>query len=523
MVNTTFESASATMPNLFGKLPTPSVVIVGGGLAGLSATIEAYRKGVNVCLLEKEARLGGNSAKASSGINGVPTEAQRIIGVEDSVKDFYKDIDVSGGQLATPELIKVLAENSKEAVEWLGTFDPSIKLTILSQCGGHSKPRTHRIAPKAPGSPAMPIGFGLIQTLSNYLLGEKPSSDGRIMIQTSCTVTKLLTDANGKVTGVKIIKKYEDGREDIGEILSDAVVLCSGGYGASAVIQDKTDSLVREFAPNVLGLPTTNGPWAQGDGVKLARDPSIGAALIHMEQIQVHPTGYVHLQDPGNATKFLAPEALRGHGAVLLNGEGKRFVNELGPRDYITEMMFEHVGNQHMAQPKGFDSLPLKAAAFLVLSERVVQEYDPASIGFYVKRGLIHQAGNFDELAEQLSVDRSTLHETFQEYDESVSGQREDIFGKKVFPGKLLTQPNEAYYWAVVTPCIHYTMGGVKINPNAQVLNSEDSVIPNLFGAGEVTGGVHGKNRLAGNSLLECVVYGRISGQQAANSVLIGK
>ncbi|KAK9713039.1 hypothetical protein K7432_006741 [Basidiobolus ranarum] len=520
MIHTTPGIVSSTLSGLLRRLPTPSVVVVGGGLAGLCAAIEAYKKGANVCLLEKEARIGGNSAKATSGINGVPTEAQKVAGIEDTVEEFFKDTEISGGQLSVPELVKVLTEKSKEAVEWLGTFDPSIKLTVLSQCGGHSKPRTHRLAPKAPGAPPMPVGFGLIQTLGNYLSAEEQISEGRITIETSSVVSKLLTNSHGAVTGVKISKKLEDGSEEISDILSDAVILCSGGFGASALVEDKSNSLAQEFAPHVIGLPTTNGSWAQGDGVKLARDPSVGAALTLMDQVQVHPTGYVHLQDPGNSTKFLAPEALRGHGGVLVNSEGKRFVNELGPRDYVTENIFKNSGNELMAHPKGFDALPLKAASYLILSEKAVQDYDPATIGFYAKRGLFHQTSNFDELAEQLSVDRNILYETFQDYDDCASGSKEDAFGKKVFPGKLLTQPNEPYFWAVVTPSIHYTMGGVKINENTQVLNSQDQPISNLFGAGEVTGGVHGKNRLAGNSLLECVVYGRIAGQQAAHSVL---
>ncbi|ORX91122.1 Flavocytochrome c [Basidiobolus meristosporus CBS 931.73] len=518
MVQPTYETASA---GIIGSpsLPRPSVLIVGGGLAGLCAAIEVYRSGVNVCLLEKEARVGGNSAKASSGINGVPTEAQKAAGVEDTVEMFYKDTEKSGGQLSVPRLIKVLTDSSKGAVEWLGTFDPSIKLTVLSQCGGHSRPRTHRLAAKSPGAAPLPIGFGLIQTLSNYLTTEAEKSEGRLRIQTSCTVSKLLVNSDGAVTGVRVAKRLDSGGEDVGDVECDAVVLCSGGYGASAVVGDVQHSLVNEFAPHVLGLPTTNGPWAQGDGIKLARDESIKAALVHMDQVQVHPTAYVHLEDPGNDTKFLAPEALRGHGGVLLNGEGRRFVNELGPRDYVTQTIFEKASGQHMARPMGLGTLPLKAAAFLVLSEKAVQEYDPATVGFYVKRGLIHQASDLDQLASQLSVDPGLLRDTFKEYDECVSGSKNDIYGKKVFPGEMVSASGGAYYWAVITPAIHYTMGGLEINSSAEVLNNNHQAIPHLFAAGEVTGGVHGKNRLAGNSLLECVVYGRIAGQKAASHV----
>ncbi|KAK9728036.1 hypothetical protein K7432_001352 [Basidiobolus ranarum] len=503
-----------------------SVIIVGGGLAGLSAALEAYQLGAHVTLIEKEGRLGGNSAKATSGMNGVPTKAQELQGIKDTIEKFAKDTEISGGQLSDPELVEVLTRNSKKAIEWVEQFTHGTNLSVLSQCGGHSEPRTHRFAPQEVGKPALPVGFGIIKMLSDYAEGlvkleeEKSSTneESRMRILTSTTVLQLLTSNKNlkeKVAGVSIVRTV-NGKKEYEELLSDAVILTTGGFGASALIDDVSKSLIREYAPHVVGLPTTNGPWAQGDGVRLAHDPKVGAVLIHMDQVQVHPTGFVDLSDPSNPTKFLAPEALRGHGGVLINGKGNRFANELGPRDYVTQQIFDFCSSESngLVHPKALaQPLSLKAACYLILPEASVKLFDPSTIKFYMGKGLMHQASNFPELADQLNLTQEELLKTLTDYDASLHGNHLDPFGKTVFPSSFLD--SEPFYYAVITPSIHYTMGGVQINSNGQVLRSNGHFIPGLFAAGEVTGGVHGKNRLAGNSLLECVVYGRISGASA--------
>ncbi|ORY01525.1 Flavocytochrome c [Basidiobolus meristosporus CBS 931.73] len=500
---------------------TPSVIIVGGGLAGLSAALEAYNLGAKVTLIEKEANLGGNSAKATSGINGVPTRVQALQGVEDTVEKFARDTEISGGTLSDMELVQVLTSRSNEAVEWIQQFTQGMNLSALSQCGGHSEPRTHRFASKEPGKPALPVGFGIIKMLSTHLRGQIKSEDTeepRIRILTSTTAYQLITSNKGmkmKVAGVSVVKDL-DGRKEYEELLADGVILTTGGYGASALIEDASKSLIKEYAPHVVGLPTTNGAWAQGDGVRLARDPKVDAELIHMDQVQVHPTGFVDLSDPANPTKFLAPEALRGYGGVLINGRGDRFVNELGPRDYVTQHIFEFCSPEKngLVHPKHLENpLPLKAACYMILPDSAVESYDRGTVGFYMGRGLIHKAANLSELSDELNLSVEHLTKTLQDYDDSLHGKLTDPYGKTVFPGSFID--GGPYYYAVITPSIHYTMGGVKINSNTQVLRSDGQPIPGLFAAGEVTGGVHGKNRLAGNSLLECVVYGRISGASA--------
>uniref|UniRef100_A0A0N4T477 fumarate reductase (NADH) n=1 Tax=Brugia pahangi TaxID=6280 RepID=A0A0N4T477_BRUPA len=288
------------------------------------------------------------------------------------------------------------------------------------------------------------------------------------------------------------------------EISGKAVVLTTGGFSCD---HSKEDSLLQEFAPEKAHFPTTNGPWATGRGVKMAR--AMGAALVGMHNVQIHPTAFVDPKDPAAATKFLAAEALRGKGAILLNDKGERFVNELGRRDHVTDKILKFCAKNEKAGAH---------TAFMVMDDQAVEDFGRASFGFYAKiKGFFKQFDTLEEVANYMGIQSSKLKETLDEYNEytKLSLSKEDKFGKKVFPVALKHPP---YYVAVITPAIHYTMGGIKIDKDAAVYNEfSGKPFKGLLAAGEVTGGVHGRNRLAGNSLLECVVYGRIAGRNAAN------
>ncbi|VDM93701.1 unnamed protein product, partial [Onchocerca ochengi] len=224
----------------------------------------------------------------------------------------------------------------------------------------------------------------------------------------------------------------------------------------------------------------------------------------------IHPTAFVDPKDPAAATKFLAAEALRGKGAILLNDKGERFVNELGRRDHVTDKILkscaksEEAGGAH--------------TAFMVMDNQAVDDFGRASFDFYAKiKGFFKKFDTLDEMANYMKIKSSKLKATLDEYNEHAhsTSSGEDKFGKKIFPIALEHPP---YYVAVITPAIHYTMGGIKIDKDAVVYNEfSGKPFKGLLAAGEVTGGVHGRNRLAGNSLLECVVYGRIAGHNAAD------
>ncbi|CAD5234202.1 unnamed protein product [Bursaphelenchus xylophilus] len=489
-----------------GKTPKDSdpIIIVGGGLAGLSATIEALEHGADkVYLVDKEKDLGGNSAKATSGINGCNTETQRTLGIEDNCDKFYTDTVNAGDRENDANLVDVLVRNSEDAVEFL--IGKGVDLSAINLCGGHSVPRTHWLPSPKEGKP-LPVGVAIIRALKKYVHGYKEQHPEKLEILTETHVLGLVT-WNEYITGIR----YKTAaNENITELNGKAVILTTGGFSA-----DRTDtSLLSQYGPKLSPLPTTNGAFATGDGVKMAS--AMGAALVGMDRIQVHPTAFVDPKAPDAQTKFLAAEALRGKGALLVNEKGARFADELGRRDYLTRKI-----NENCAKDEGA-KLPV---AFMVLNDEAADGFGRPAFNFYAKiKGFFKEFKNADETKEIFDVEtfKKTISEHNENFEKSSSNKNfKDSFGKHVFPVKFdLDKP---FYVAKVTPAIHYTMGGLKIDRNAFVFSEfMEKPFKGLLAAGEASGGVHGGNRLAGNSLLECVVFGRIAGQSAARITYSG-
>lgn len=479
-----------------------TVIVVGSGLAGMSAAIEAADARAKVILLEKEPKTGGNSAKATSGINGWGSDTQAEQGVADEERLFERDTFRSGKNATTDFcLIRTLSSKSADAIHWL-KHRHGVPLTVLSQLGGHSAKRTHR-APPVDGRP-VPIGWKITSTLKDVIDVQYAES---IEVRCGMTVTKLLhtVDEQGvkTVTGVEV-----NGAE---EIHSDAIVLATGGFGCS----QSPDGLMARFRPDLLGTPTTNGSFAQGDGVVLGEE--VGAELVDMDQVQLHPTGFIDPADPSNPTKYLAPEAIRGSGGILVNSEGKRFVNELDLRSVVAAAIQKNCANY-----KGEDGYEGPPFAWCILGQQAQELFGPSVLSFYKgKLGLFSDCEDASAAAKLIGCDENVLTQTLQEYKEAARLGTCKNTHKDVFPS-MLTPESTGLVVARVTPSTHYTMGGLNINPSGEVQERIDSIVGShrhirgLFAAGEVTGGVHGSNRLGGNSLLECVVFGRIAGERAA-------
>ncbi|EPY28052.1 NADH-dependent fumarate reductase [Strigomonas culicis] len=409
----------------------------------------------------------------------------------------------------------MLSERSADAINWLSSF--GVPLTVLSQLGGASRKRCHR-APEKPDGTPLPIGFTLVKTLEQHLRTELAAS---VQIETSATLTRLLSQPvvlpSGRevlqVKGVEYRKASKPEGAEKEEVESrhldaDSVILATGGFS-----NDHTsDSLLKEYAPNLSAFPTTNGPWATGDGVKLARE--LGVALVDMDKVQLHPTGLLNPKDPNGRSVFLGPEALRGAGGILLNKSGERFINELDLRSVVSEAILK--------QDNVFPGSDHRRFAHCVLNEEAATLFGKGTLGFYWKKfGLFTYAEDVAALAQLIGCDEPTLRETLTQYEATSSAKTPcPITGKNVFPCVL--GPQGPFYVAYVTPSIHYTMGGCLISPSAEIQSANTTAlggrqsILGLFGAGEVTGGVHGGNRLGGNSLLECVVFGRIAGRRAS-------
>ncbi|KAK5087907.1 Osmotic growth protein [Lithohypha guttulata] len=461
-------------------MPAPRVIVVGGGLSGLSAAHTVYLNGGNVLLLDKNTFFGGNSTKATSGINGALTRAQVDLKIQDSVKQFYEDTLKSARDKARPDLIRVLTYQSASAVEWLQDVF-NLDLTLVSRLGGHSFPRTHRgHDAKFPG---MAITYALMQRLEQLV----ESDPERIQVIKKAKVLSLNKDGN-KVTGVT----YDFGGEK--HSIDGVVVLATGGYAADF----GEDSLLKKWRPDTFDLSSTNGAHATGDGHKMLM--AIGANDIDMDKVQVHPTGLVDPKDPGSKWKFLAAEALRGEGGILLNNEGKRFCDDLGHRDYVSGKMWEE-------KEKG--KWPIR----LVLNSKASNVLD-FHTRHYSGRGLMKKMTG-EELAKDMGISAEELQKNFQTYNDTYEGKIKDPWGKKYYHN-MPVNVDDTFHVAIMEPVLHFTMGGIEINDKAQVLNSEQKPFESLFACGELAGGVHGANRLGGSSLLGCVVYGRVAGASAS-------
>ncbi|EFC36055.1 fumarate reductase [Naegleria gruberi] len=520
---TTTESTSTT--NQSSSSPI-KVAVIGGGLAGLSAAIEIAELGGYVYLIEKEERTGGNSAKATSGINGVLTKAQERLSIPDTVDLFISDTTKSGKQAGNPKLISTLVKESTSAIEFLENH--GIGMELVTQCGGHSMARTHRSAPPKVGR-AMNVGAEITFKLLNYI---KNNLNDRVTVMTSTKMIGFLTliDENNNtiVTGIKYITLEQESKEQskesqseqlkelkeqqVKELKVSSVVLTTGGYAADR------EGYLKEYAPQLSKLPTTNGKFANGEGIRMAVK-ELGASLIHMESIQVHPTGFIDPLNPKSMTVFLAAEALRAYGGIIVNENGNRFCNELGRRDYVSDMIFKNckseIENGH-------------TTAYMIMNDHVAKSFSESLLSFYIGKGFIKKFNNLQH-AHQESLQHLNLQQlinTIENYNHfynqyQLNNSIVDDFGKNLFP--TLFNLNDTIYISRITPSIHYTHGGLLFDEKARVLRriaNDNTVEPiqGLYTAGEASGGLHGLNRLAGNSLLECVVYGRIAAHEIINN-----
>ena len=442
--------------------PHVDIVIVGGGGAGMVAALQAHQNGAeNIVVIEQMPMLGGNTMLATGRMQASGSRYQDPE-EGDSVELHIYDIMRGGGHIADEALVAVLAENSAQAVYWLNdNFNTNI--TDIGRGGGASAPRSHGTVNEA--GAVLPIGSVLAPALVAGL------AEANIPVLLNTEATEILTDAAGAVTGVAVRHRGEDFT-----INASAVILATGGFGANP-------EMIERYDPSLRGFGTSNHVGATGSGLYLARD--IGAGLLHMEHIQAHPTGH-----PGGT---LLTEAMRGEGAILINLDGVRFVDELGTRDVVSDAI--------LAQPQ--------STSYMIFDSRIRGRL--AIIETYISGGIVVQADSLRELAIELNIDPDTFMASLERYNYYAAQEQEPDFGRAA-PHVI---EGDSFYAVATIPVIHHTMGGVTINTSAQVLNEAGQVIPNLFAAGEVVGGIHGNNRLGGNAVTELTVFGRIAARQA--------
>ena len=487
------------------------VVIVGAGGAGMTAAIAAAGDGLNVVVVESQAMVGGNSVRSTGGMNAAKTPLQdnntfgEEAGVEktliaaegypdneaitalaatvseqweaykanpegyfDSVELMELDTMIGGKGINDPELVKTLCENTAASIEWLESV--GAPLTSVGAFGGASVKRIHR--PVNAEGKTVSVGAYIVPIL------EKNLADAGVEVILNTTVDTILTDDSGAVCGVTGVAN--DGSKLT--VNADAVILATGGFGANL-------EMVVSYKPELEGFMTTNASGIQGQGILMAQ--ALGAATVDMEQIQIHPTVEAN-------TAALITEGLRGDGAILVNAEGKRFIDEVGTRDVVSAA--------EIAQPGSIGYLIVDQA--MVDASSVIQGY--------IKKGFTTQGDTYEALAKELGMDEAAFAETMNNWNACVEAKSDPEFGRTSFANPLNTAP---YYAIKVTPGVHHTMGGLKINSATEVLTEDGTAIPGLFAAGEITGGVHGANRLGGNAVADFVVFGRIAAESAASYV----
>lgn len=446
---------------------TADVVIAGAGGAGMTAAITAAQAGKSVIILEKASVTGGNSSYATGGMNAADTHYQAEQGIEDSAELYYEDTMKGGHDINDPELVRTLAENSSAAIDWLDSI--GAPLSNIGLAGGASAMRQHR-----------PVNDeGKILSVGSYLVEHLTSTcnDLGVEIIYGAKVDEVLME-DGKAVGLHATGEAGNSIT----VKANAVVIATGGFGSNP-------EMIVKYRPDLKGYVSTNAPSITGDLIPVLE--GIGADFVDLEQIQIHPTV---VQADGS----LISESLRGDGAILLNKEGKRFCNEILTRDVVSGHIIE--------QPDSF--------AWLIADEGMAAE--STVIEKYVNKGLMTKCDTVADLAGFIGVDEAVVQESLDTWKAACDAEKDEEFGREGYDALLTDLSHPPYYVVKIAPGIHHCMGGVKINPEAEVIGTDGAVIPGLFAAGEVTGGVHGGNRLGGNAVADFVVFGRIAGENAA-------
>lgn len=435
------------------------VIIVGSGGAGMTAAIEAKDAGMNPVILEKMPMAGGNTSKASAGLNASETSVEKAQGVTDSNDKFYEETLKGGGGTNDKELLRYFVDHSAAAVDWLAQND--IVLDNLTTTGGMSVSRTHR---PHDGSA---VGAYLVKGL------EENISKRDIPVFVNSDVTKI-NEKDGKVSGVEVKIEGETKQVD-----SKAVVVTTGGFGAN-------QKMIAKYRPDLKDYVTTNAAGSTGDGIEMIS--ALGGALVDMDKIQIHPTVF-------QKTGYLVSESIRGEGAILVNKEGNRFFNEMDTRDKVSAAELKQDGKY----------------AYAIFGEGTKDKVK--AVDQYISKNMVVEADNVEELAKKLDIKPEELKATVTKWNKAVADKKDSEFGRTT---GMTNDISGKVYAIKVAPGIHHTMAGVKINTQTQVLKEDGQPIKGLYAAGEVTGGLHGGNRIGGNAVADIIIFGRQAGQESA-------
>ncbi|OWZ83409.1 flavocytochrome c [Natranaerobius trueperi] len=443
---------------------TSDVVIIGGGGAGMAAAVSAAEEGAEVVLIEKMPAIGGNTIISAGAYNAADPERQAEQGIEDSVDFHFEQTYEGGDEQGDEELVRTLVENSLDTKHWLEELGLEFEDEIDSVIGAMHE-RTHY--------PVAPSGTGYISVL------EDTANELGVDIELETKAKQLIVE-DDEVTGV-IAEKDED---EIHYMAEDGVILATGGFSKNIEMRTEYDPELEE------DIPSSNQPSATGEGILMAEE--IGAELTNMDQIQILPIANEHGGLEGSTT-------INIENVVFVNQQGRRFVHEDARRDVLADAVFEQEGGYY----------------YLINDSQIIEEENEygESIDELIDAGSVKKGETLEELAREIDVPEEEFVETIENFNEAVEAREDEEFEREVFSNKIEEGP---FYASIRYPSVHHTMGGVSINTDTQIISQEGDPIPGLYAAGEVTGNIHGTNRLGGNAIPDTMVFGRIAGQTVA-------
>ncbi|WEV71602.1 flavocytochrome c [Lactobacillus sp. ESL0785] len=504
---------------------TTDVVVIGAGGAGLAAAARTIQNDKKVIVLEKYPQIGGNTTRAGGPLNAaepdwqkqfkaLPGEKESLVKLaatpltdidpeyqadfkklQQQINDYVqsngdylfdsvllheiqtylggKRTDLNGHEIhGNYALVTELVNNVLDSVKWLTDLGVKFDRSDVTMPVGALWRRGHK--------PVEPMGYAFIHVLGDWI----KAHGAKVLTETRA---KHLIINNGQVTGV--VAKQENGSQVT--IKAQKVILTSGGFGANTPMVQKYNTYWKHIDDDIA---TTNSPAITGDGIALGQEAS--AQLIGMGFIQLMP-----VSDPKTGELFTGLQT-PPENFIMVNQKGARFVNEFAERDTLAQAAIANGGLFYLIADE-----KIKDTAYNTTQE---------SIDAQVAAGTLLKADTLEELAQKAGMDPATLVATIKKYNSYVDAGKDPEFGKSAFHLKCEVAP---FYATPRKPAIHHTMGGVKINTKAQVLNDHEQVISGLYAAGEVAGGLHAGNRLGGNSLADIFTFGRIAADTACSEI----
>ena len=453
------------------------VVIIGSGFAGLAAAMEVRNKGSAPLVLEKMKVPGGNSIINGGLIAAANSELQNKEGIKDSPELMFKDMLKAGLGLNHPDLVRKVCELSNETVQWtIETLGVQYKERV-THLGGHSVPRSCYTTNNS--------GSGIVLPMIKKVKALE------IPLRTGCYLTRIFKDEEGAVRGVEIREGYAFPEAGSGTVKTvkarQAVVMATGGFGYDIPFRTIQDPRLTDQ------LDCTNQPGATAEG--LIEALRLGATPVQLSWIQLGPWACPDEKGMGIGYIFAISSAFP-YGVMVDPATGKRFVNELADRKVRSDAILK---TGHPA---------------IGIADQTGARYTD-KLGQMLSAGTVKEFNTLGELAEAFKIDYEGLKETIEKYNAYVKTGKDEEQGK---PIRQDCRPVETppFYGMRLWPKIHHTMGGVQIDEDARVIDLDHRPIGRLYAAGEITGGVHGAVRLGSNATADCLVFGRIAGQKAA-------